>query len=172
VWRKALQFLLEMVENYEVGPEGSSIENEPPGPLAPDEVDQGLTMREPYLRRVLAEFEAGRLEAYDYTRRVLAINTASTAEEMSAIIGWLPDGSSGAGGAAARRGLDAVDLALLRSSRSSTPRGPTTRYVALAIVFLLFAVLIGVGMWLSTHVHPASFPSRVTIGRLVAAASR
>ena len=43
-------------------------------------------VREPYLRRVLAEFEAGRLEAYDYTRRVLAINAASSAEEMSAIV--------------------------------------------------------------------------------------
>lgn len=167
-----MQFLLEMVENCEVGPEGSSIENEPPGPLAPDEVDGGLMLREPYLRRVLAEFEAGRLEAYDYTRRVLAINAASTAEEMSAIIGWVPNGSSGGAAAAGPRGLDAVDLALLRSSPSSTPGGPTTRYVTLAIVFLVFAVLIGLGMWLSTHVHPASFPTSLTIGgRLVAAAS-
>jgi hypothetical protein len=167
-----LQFLAEVVDNCVMGPEGSSFENEPPGPLAPDEVDQGLMVREPYLRRVRAEFEAGRLEAYDYTRRVLAINAASSAEEMSEIVAWVPNGSSSGGGAATRRGLDAVDLALLRSSRPSTLRGPTTRYVTLAIIFLLFAVLIGVGMWLSTHVHPASFPSSVAIGdRLAVAAS-
>ena len=37
-----------------------------------------ISPREPYLRRVLADFEAGRLEPYDYTRRVLAINAAAS----------------------------------------------------------------------------------------------
>jgi hypothetical protein len=161
-----LQFAPELVDNCEMGSEGSSFENEPLEPVSPDGPDPGLAMREPYLRRVLAQFEGGRLEAYDYTRRVLAINAASTPEEMSAIAGWLPNASSN--GTAVHRGLDAVDLALLRSSRLSAPRSATTRYVTLAIVFVLFAVLIGVGMWLEVHVHPVSLPSSATVGGRVA----
>ncbi len=75
---------------------------------------------------------------------------------MSAIVEGVPDGSGGA--AAPARGLDAVDLALLRSSRSSGARTQRTRYVALAVVFALFAVLIAMGMWLAAHVHGAASP--------------
>ncbi len=131
-------------------------------PAPPGQVDQGLALREPYLRRVLADFEAGRLEAYDYTRRVLAINAATSAPEMTAIVEQLPDGTA-VGGSGLPRGLDAVDLALLRSPRRSGSSNPTTRYVALAIVFLLFAVLIGMGMWLASHVHNAAL-SNDTVG--------
>lgn len=136
-------------------------------PAPPGEVDQRLALREPYLRRVLADFEAGRLEAYDYTRRVLAINAATSALQMTAIVEQLPDGTSASAGSALPRGLDAVDLALLGSSRFSGSRAPTTRYVALAIVFLLFAVLIGMGMWLASHVHNATLsPDAVRIIRV------
>jgi hypothetical protein len=154
-----------------MGPEGSSFDNEPMEPVPSEGPDQDLAMREPYLRGVLAQFEAGRLEAYDYTRRVLAINAASTPEEMSTIAAWAPNASPGGDGAAVHRGLDAVDLALLRASGSSAPQSPTTRYVTLAIVFVLFAVLIGVGMWLAAHVHPVSIPQVVTVGGRVALAS-
>ena len=123
--------------------------------------------REPYLRRVLDDFEAGRLEAYDYTRRVLAINAAASTEEMSAIAEGGPGRSHGGPDLGARRGLDAVDLALLRSSRSSADRNERTRYVALAVVFALFAVLIAMGMWLAAHVHGAAAPG-ATIGGAVA----
>jgi len=142
----------------EGGP-GPSGEPSPPS----HEPDADLTLREPYLRRVLDEFEAGHLEPYDYTRRVLAINAAATPEEMSAIVEGVPDGSGG-GGTPARRGLDAVDLALLRSSRSTGARTQRTRYVALAVVFALFAVLIAIGMWLAAHVHGAASPGALIDG--------
>jgi len=118
-------------------------------------------MREPYLERVLADFEAGQLEAYEYTRRVLAINAAGSTEEMSAIVNAPPvgtDGSDGSDGSHAADGtlspgLDPVDLARLRATRLAESRSPNARYVTLAVVFVLFAVLIGIGMWLATHIH-------------------
>ncbi len=61
------------------------------------------------------------------------------------------------------RGLDPVDLVLLRSRPTSGARSPTTRYVTLAVVFVMFAVLIGVGMWLASHVHDAALV-RLSVG--------
>jgi hypothetical protein len=162
-----------MAENCQMGYGGSPLEDDPhdptsgapfgvtgqslppfrPQPAPAGEIDPRLAMREPYLRRVLADFEAGRLPAYDYTRRVLAINAAASAPQMAAIVEQLPDGTAGGAGSASPRGLDAVDLALLRSPQLSGSSQPTSRYVALAIVFLLFAVLIGMGVWLASHMH-------------------
>jgi hypothetical protein len=113
-------------------------------------------MREPYLRRVLADFEAGRIEAYDYTRRVLAINAAASTAQMETIAGQLPQNATSDAGSVRSVTFDAVDLARFKSARLSAPRSPTTRYVTLAIVFVLFAVLIGIGMWLVSHVHAAA----------------
>ncbi len=132
------------------------------------EADPGLVIREPYLRRVLAEFEAGRLEAYDYTRRVLAINAAASVEAMNAIVEQPPDGTDGNAQPAPLRGPDAVDLARLRTARLSEARSPTTRYVTLAVVFVLFAVLIGIGVWLATHMQGAVSPSGARVGSSVA----
>jgi hypothetical protein len=145
-----------------MGPDGSPLEDEPPAASGSGEGDPGLVLREPYLRRVLAEFEAGRLEPYDYTRRVLAINAASSTREMEAITGAPPDGAAVVDAPSLSRGLDAVDLARMRSSQLPGPRAPTTRYVTLAVVFVLFAVLIGIGMWLATHVHGAALSPGVT----------
>jgi hypothetical protein len=111
-------------------------------------------MREPYLRRVLADFEAGRIEAYDYTRRVLAINAAASTAQMETIAG--PQHTTNDAGSVPSVSFDAVDLARFKSARMSESRSPTTRYVALAIVFVVFAVLIGIGMWLVSHVHSAA----------------
>jgi hypothetical protein len=144
-----------------MGYDGSPLGDEAEGPheqhSPADGNDQSLERREPYLRRVLDALEAGRLDAYSYTQLVLAINAASSNDEMEAIV---EQGSEGATLGRAR-GLDAVDLARLRSPASSGPRSPAARYVALAIVFVLFAVLIGVGMWLATHVHGAALPPSV-----------
>jgi hypothetical protein len=130
-------------------------------------VSSFLAAREPYLRRVLEDFEAGRLEPYDYTRRVLAINAATSTADMAAIVEEPPDGP-GASALGNPPGLDAVDLALLASSRSSDTRSPTTRYVTLALVFVIFAVLIGMGMWLATHVHGAALsPGAVSPGAVL-----
>jgi hypothetical protein len=151
-----LQFPTPTADNCEMDDATSSFSDEPQGPPRPGGADPGLEMREPYLRRVLADFEAGHLESYEYTRRVLAINAAGSTEEMSAIVNGLPDGSGAGPDAASSRGLDAVDLARLRATRLSESRNPNARYITLAVVFLLFAVLIGIGMWLATHVHGAA----------------
>jgi len=144
--------------------EGSSF-GEAPGP--PEEADAGIVAREPYLRSVLEALESGRLEPDEYTRRVLAINAATSTDQMAAIAEQLPDGFAGDAGPMSHGGLDAVDLALLASPRVSGPRSSTTRYVTLAVVFVLFAVLIGMGMWLATHVPTAgSNPSGTISGAL------
>ncbi len=182
-----MQFCSGVVENSQMDMSGSWSEDEPqrlpeadpPGSLRPlgspgerplpsDESDADLALREPYLRRVMEEFEAGRLEPYEYARRVLAINAATSAEEMSAIVERLPDGAPSAVPGEAepvvRRQLDAVDLALLRAPHVSKTQAQTTRYVALAVVFVLFAVLIVVGIWLATHVHAATSPGTIVGG--------
>jgi len=164
-----LQFPSEVADNYEVGPDGSSLPDEPDGPSSPGDDDQGLALREPFLRRVLAEFEAGHLEAYEYTQRVFAINAATSTTAMQAIVDQRPDARPGDAGPARPRGLDAVDLARLKSTQLSESRSPTTRYVTLAVVFVLFAVLIGIGMWLAGHVHAAAPSSGVTGGAGLAA---
>jgi len=145
------------------GPSGAS-------PPRGEDPDAGLAAREPYLRRVLEEFEAGGLEPYDYTQRVLAINAAASAEEMSAIVERLPLGAPSGTGPVTGRGLDAVDLALLRAQHTSGTRPQTTRYVALAIVFVLFAMLIVMGMWLATRVHGAASPGAMAGGAVVVVA--
>ena len=153
----------------EGAPPGAAAGPGPSGARPPRSVDpdDGLVVREPYLRRVLEEFEAGRLEPYDYTQRVLAINAAASATEMSAIVERVPAGSPSGSDPVNGRGLDAVDLALLRSQRTAGTRPQTTRYVALAIVFVLFAMLIVMGMWLATRVHGAAF-SGAMVGGAVA----
>jgi hypothetical protein len=166
-----LQFPAAVAENYEVGPDGSSLQDEPGGLSSPGDDDQGMALREPFLRRVLAEFEAGHLEAYEYTQRVLAINVATSTTALQAIVDQRPDASAGDAGPGGLRGLDAVDLARLKSAQLSESRSPTTRYVTLAVVFVLFAVLIGVGVWLAGHVHAAAPSSGVPgVGGLAALA--
>ena len=109
--------------------------------------DDRFHEREPFLRRVLEELEAGRLEPYEYTRRVLAINAAGSAADMAAI-------ARAPAPAGAAPALDAVDLALLGRARVQ-PRSGAVRYAALVVVFVMFAVLLGLGVWLSSRVHAA-----------------
>ncbi len=147
------------MDDCETGDDPSSCSDDSHGPARRPEGDPGFEKREPYLRRVLADFEAGQLEPYEYTRRVLAINAAGSTEEMNAVVNTPPLGSSGSDGydlgsdAGPPPGLDPVDLARLRATRLAESRDPNRRYITLAVVFVLFAVLIGMGMWLATHVH-------------------
>ncbi|HUY23594.1 MAG TPA: hypothetical protein VMV22_14775 [Acidimicrobiales bacterium] len=142
-----------------------------PGPVSdgPDDTD-----REPFLRRVLDDFEAGRIAPYDYTRRVMAINAATSTGQMAAIADQAPEGSAGGPGpSSSLPGLDAVDLALLhRQHQQPAGRsgGPGARYVTLAVVFVLFAVLIAVGMWLASHTHAVSSNPSGTMRGIVAMA--
>lgn len=145
-----------------MGPDGSSRQDEPDGHSSPGDDDQGLALREPFLRRVLAEFEAGHLEAYEYTQRVFAINVATSTTAMQAIVDQRSDARTGDTDPGGLRSLDAVDLARLKAAQLSESRSPTTRYVTLAVVFVLFAVLIGIGVWLAGHVHAAAPSSGVT----------
>ncbi|HEY7947409.1 MAG TPA: DUF1707 domain-containing protein [Acidimicrobiales bacterium] len=129
--------------------------------------DQGLAVREPYLRQVLDALEDGRLDPYEYTQRVLAINNATSTGQMAAIVEQIPTGPAAMAGPGTHAGLDAVDLALLQTKHASETRSPTARFVTLAVVFVLFAVLIGIGMWLATHVPTAgSSPSGTVTGVL------
>lgn len=151
-----MQFSSPTADNCEMDDDGSSLSGPSRGPTRPGDPDPELEMREPYLRRVLADFEAGHLEAYEYTRRVLAINSAGSSDELDAIVDGHPGGSSHDPDGASPRGLDAVDLARLQATRVSESRNPNARYITLAVVFVLFAVLIGIGMWLATHVNGAT----------------
>src|SRR5579863_2906836 len=99
-----------------MGPEGSSIQDEPHERAAGGGSDVGLDRREPYLRRVLAAFEAGHLEAYEYTRRVLAINAATSTDQMQAIVDEPSGPPAGEGGSAVPPGFDPVALARPRSA--------------------------------------------------------
>jgi hypothetical protein len=146
--------------------DGPLFDGEAQGP--PEGPDAEIVVREPYLRRVLEAFESGRLEPYEYTRRVLAINAATSTDQMAAIVEQPPDGSAGDAVPTLHRGLDAVDLALLGSQRAAGPRRPTARYVTLAVVFVMFALLIGMGMWLATHVPTAGSNSGGTISGALA----
>jgi hypothetical protein len=166
--RKPLQFLGPVADNWEMALGGLSRGDEPQDRSASEGPAHDLSVREPFLRRVLAEFEAGQIEAYDYTTRVFAINAATSPAEMQAIVDRPPDGSAGDAGSGRARTPDAVDLARLRSTSLSEPNSPTTRYVTLAIVFVMFAVLIALGMWLATHVHAAALSSGTSGGRRLA----
>ncbi|MGA2519381.1 MAG: hypothetical protein ABSG81_01005 [Acidimicrobiales bacterium] len=133
--------------------------------------------REGYLRRVLDALEQGRIEPYEYTRSVLAINAASTTQEMAAVAdrAWSPAPDDAAAGAPPARALDPVDLALMRTRGAAAlaPPRPRARTVSLAIVFALFAVLIAVGLWLAVHVHDSgSAPAGMLVGALVLHRSR
>ena len=165
-----MQFAFKVADNCEMGPDGSSVPDEPQGVPGPGK-DQGLALREPYLTQVLAAFEAGRIEAYEYTRRVLAINAATSTDQMQAIVDQRPDGAA-VGDVVAVRSFDAVDLARFKASRSSQARGAITRYVTLAVVFVLFAVLIGIGVWLAAHVHSNALPSGTGAAAVLAATWR
>ncbi len=167
-----MQFCSRVAENSQMGISGPSFEDEPRHVAEGTQPDGSLAWREPFLRRVMDEFEAGRLEPYEYTRCVLAINAATSTEEMAAVVERLSGDPSGAGAGrgepVVRRQLDAVDLALLRAPRPSGAQAQTPRFVALAVVFVLFAVLILVGIWLATHVHAATSPGALVGGAIAA----
>jgi len=124
--------------------------------------DDLASEREEYLRRVLDAFEHGHIEPYEYTRCVLAVNAAASVEEMAAMAAqaW---GQAGDAPVAPRRALDPVDLALLRSPPGRQAHSSGHRYVALVLVFVMFVVLIAVGMWLTVHVHTVGASSAGTV---------
>jgi len=112
--------------------------------------------REPYLKAVLEAFEGGSLDAYEYTRRVRAIERASSPEELARAI-ERPDPGGEAAASASRPSYDAVDLARMMASPTGVrPARKSSRYTALIMVVLAFIVLLGIGIWLATRVHATS----------------
>jgi hypothetical protein len=144
-------------------------DDRPPGPGTP----LGDADREPYLRVVLDALQAGRLDPNEYTQRVLAINRASSVAEMKAAAHAL-DQTSPRPPDDDRRPLDPVDLARMRASAKGDARSPAVRYLTLVVVFLLFAVLIVMGVWLASHVHAVNprTPGAVFVVREIAALDR
>jgi len=151
-----------MVHDAPTGPEGSGPGLEPGGPSD--------AVRERYLRVVLDQFEAGRIEPYDYTRRVMAIDAAASTAQMAAIVDQPPDTASTATTPSASPALDAVDLALLRQHQqhAGTAPGTRTRYTALVAVVLVFVVLIVMGVWLASRAHAVGPTPGATILGVVA----
>lgn len=97
-------------------------------------------IREAHLRRLLEQLESGALEPYEYTRRVHALENATTAAEMTATVGTPK---------ACEPALDPVDLLLL--SRPTPTRGAgrrQSRYWWMAVIGVFFVLLLVFGMWL------------------------
>ena len=113
--------------------------------------EEGLD-RQPYLRRALDALEGGQLDVAEYAQRVRAINAAGSAALMEAVAADTPGGHR-APPAAPGGEPDPVDLALMgrRSTGPSSTNGP--RYLTLVVVLVLFAVLLGIGVYLASHVH-------------------
>jgi hypothetical protein len=64
--------------------------------------------------------------------------------------------------AGARRPLDPVDLAWLQAAQRRGGRSNRDRYIALAVVVMLFLILLGIGVWLVSTVH-ANAPSALRL---------
>jgi hypothetical protein len=135
------------------------------------------TDREPYLQLATDAFEARRLEPYDYTQFVAAIERATSVHQLEAIADELamrstphtpgvidPAGvgtSSGTTGGPKSNpvrlsqpgGLDPVDVARMGAANARRPPGPASRYVVLILLMVMFAILIVIGAWLAGHVH-------------------
>lgn len=99
--------------------------------------------REEFLELLLRRFETGDFDAYEYSRRVRAIELAPTLTAMADVVD---------APVVAEPTLDPVDLLLLARSTPTRPRGrrgkPT---VLLVVVGVFFIVLLAVGMWLVSH---------------------
>lgn len=131
--RGADNFLVDESYLYERAPAGAA--------GIPSEQD-----REDVLRRLLERFEAGRMPADEYTRKVQAVQRAATLSDMVAAA-EAPSDDMGA-----MRHLDAVD-ALLLARQAQSKAGPARRprYVWAGMLLFFMLVLIVVGAWLVAH---------------------
>jgi hypothetical protein len=96
--------------------------------------------REEVLTRLLERFEAGRLEPDEYTRRVRAVELATSLEQLFGALDAAGDG---------RPVLDPVDALLLaRHSQSRGAASRRPRYLWTGLLVVLLVVLMVVGLWL------------------------
>ncbi|HMK62191.1 MAG TPA: hypothetical protein VK386_01115 [Acidimicrobiales bacterium] len=101
--------------------------------------------REHYLLLLLGRFEAGKLECYEYFRRVHMVESATSlaamAEFVDAPLASPPD-------------LDPVDMLLLSRQRQTQDKelgGRRPRWWWIAVMAFFFLVLLMVGIWLVAH---------------------
>jgi hypothetical protein len=126
-------------------------------------------LREPFLLQLLERFEGGELDAYEYGRRVNALERTTSTQEMTQIVeapGALAvDAASGVRqGVPTRPALDPVDLARLAApTTSAKARNPRARYVMLVIVVIAILVALVIGIWLARRVQ---VPSPSSLGPL------
>ncbi len=103
-------------------------------------VDAG---REQFLTALLARFEAGAFDAYEYTRRVREIELASSLAAMADIVGRPAPGEPA---------LDAVDLLLMAKAADRIgPDKKQVRFLWPILLGIFLVVLLAVGMWLVGH---------------------
>ena len=105
---------------------------------AAEDLDQA---REEQLRRLLSRLETGGLDAYEYARRVRALEDATSIPAMVEIV----DAPT------AEQKLDPVDLALLARRAGENQVNGQRRSPWLAVVAIFFVVLLALGMWLVSH---------------------
>jgi len=98
--------------------------------------------REEYLRLLLQRLEDGRLEAYEYTRRVRSIELATSVSAMADIVD---------AAVAATPSLDAVDMLRMAQVSPMVSAAGHPRRVALFVMIFFFAVLLAFGIWLAAH---------------------
>jgi len=114
--------------------------------------------RELYLQSLLAAFEEGKFDAYEYSRRAEALEKAASTAEAAELLrkadlsrGSQPDGSAAV--KAARRALDPVDIALMSTSLKRPDSRRTNRYMVLVVMAILLVVLVLAGIWLQARVR-------------------
>jgi len=132
-----------------------------PGSIQGDTVDAdapagdgGATeaAREEFLRQALAACEQGTIDTAEYAARARALQGAGSVAEMAAIAAR----PAGPAPAPAPR-LDPVDLALLaRSPAGARARRDRSRYGAVVVVAVVFALLLVAGLWMASRVHVTS----------------
>jgi hypothetical protein len=67
---------------------------------------------------------------------------------------------------------DAVDLARMGAALKKPTRSPSrNRYTTLIVVVVLFAILLGLGIWLASRLHSSSPTSTVEAVRIAAYSS-
>lgn len=119
--------------------------------------------REQYLTLLLDRFESGSLEAYEYTRRVKALEMATSVDQMADIVSSAPRPEAP---------LDPVDLMVLaRSSSTMSTQERRAKWVWPVIAGVFLLVLMVVGLWLVAHAKAIQSHGVVTGALLVAASA-
>lgn len=139
---------------------GSALHQAAPAAGAPASLD---STREQYLALLLRRFEDSAFDAYEYARRVRAVEIAASASAMADIV---------EAPVTTEPVLDPVDMMLLaRNSSSPQVRDRRKSYVWLVVVGVFFVVLMVVGMWLVSHAKALQNSGNLGLGAPAPAAA-